>query len=103
MIERNYIKFICSESDKEQIKERSRSMGFNNLSSYLRSVALGREIISKTDVNSLVELKKIGVNLNQIARRLNTFSSDEYLQNVLMELDKQLANLERFKEIIRSK
>ena len=70
------IRARISVEEKKQIMELAKAEGVS-LSTYLRrSLLLGR-LISKTDVQTVFELKKIGNNLNQVARYVNTLPVDE--------------------------
>ena len=42
------------------------------LSYLIRNSTLAKQIISKCDVNTVLQLKKIGTNLNQISKWMNT-------------------------------
>ena len=50
----------------------------------LRISCDGRSM-SKTDVQMIYELRKIGANINQLAKHINTLPSDE---NILYSLDR---------------
>ena len=56
-----------------------------SLSSFIRESALKGRSISKTDVQMIYELRKIGANINQLAKHINTLPSDE---NILYSLDR---------------
>lgn len=67
-----------SAEDKEQIEEKARKTGLTT-SEYIRRCALGRKLPCYGDTSLLKEysmqLGKIGSNLNQIAKHLNSGGS----------------------------
>ena len=71
-------------AEKEQLLQRSKEEG-KSLSSFIRESALKGRSISKTDVQMIYELRKIGANINQLAKHINTLPSDE---NILYSLDR---------------
>ena len=66
--------FWVSEEEREQIQAKMDQVGTENLSAYLRKIAIDGYIL-KLDLPELREmislLRRSGNNLNQIARRLN--------------------------------
>lgn len=78
------IKIRLTEAEKEQLLQRSKEEG-KSLSSFIRESALKGRSISKTDVQMIYELRKIGSNINQLAKHINTLPSDE---NILYSLDR---------------
>jgi len=71
------IKFRVSEAERDLIDEKMRRLGTNNLAAYLRKMAIDGYVV-KVDYSDLkavcAEMQKIGVNINQIARRVNSTS-----------------------------
>ena len=71
------IKFRVTEAERELIFEKMRLLGTNNLAAYMRKIAIDGYVL-KTDFSDLkavaAEMQKIGVNINQIARRVNSTS-----------------------------
>jgi SepF-like predicted cell division protein (DUF552 family) len=68
------IKFRVTEAERDLIEEKMRLLGTNNLAAYLRKIAIDGYIIAAdtTDLKAIAaECQKIGVNFNQIARRVN--------------------------------
>ena len=53
-------------------------------STIINLYALKGRSMSKTDVQMIYELRKIGANINQLAKHINTLPSDE---NILYSLD----------------
>ena len=71
------IKFRVTEAERDLIFEKMRLLGTNNLAAYLRKIAIDGYVLS-VDYSDLkgvaAEMQKIGVNVNQIARRVNSTS-----------------------------
>lgn len=65
------IKIRLTEAEKEQLLQRSKEEG-KSLSSFIRESALKGRSMSKTDVQMIYELRKIGANINQLAKHINT-------------------------------
>lgn len=76
---RPHIKYFRVSS--EELAELHRRAGKMRLAPFVRACALGHPPIQIPQINqtALVELRKIGTNLNQIARRLNAESSTREL------------------------
>lgn len=68
------IKFRVTDREKIAIRDRMKVCGIGNMSRYLRTMAINGCII-KPDYSPIkqtnAELHKIGVNLNQIAKKVN--------------------------------
>ena len=68
------IKFRVTSREKDMIRERMEMCGIKNMARFLRLMAINGCIIN-TDYSELkvrnYELHKIGVNINQIAKRVN--------------------------------
>ncbi len=77
-----YFHFRVDDDEKELIYENMKLLGYNNLSCYLRRATKHPMIINinlselQESINKLSEAyinnKKIGINLNQIAKKINT-------------------------------
>ncbi|TYK32816.1 DUF6290 family protein [Bacteroides pyogenes] len=78
--------FRVSEEEKRILQKKAEIYNLS-LSSYVRKVSLETKILSKTDVKIAFELKKIGVNLNQIAKHLNSIPFEENIKNHLNEIE----------------
>jgi hypothetical protein len=82
----------------EQLKKRAAAFGYKSMSQYLidRGISEGLQIesVDKAKLERLLfELRKIGVNLNQIALQMNKGYqnySQKYLDRVFSELEKVL-------------
>ena len=68
------VKFRVTDLEREKIKERMGECGISNMALYLRSMAINGCIIKPdhSDIKRMnFELHKIGVNINQIAKKAN--------------------------------
>ena len=92
---RNYlIKFYVDGEEKKFIIKKMKSAGIKNLSAYLRKISIeGKiEIVDYSEIRKFVsEINKIGVNINQIVKRVNetksVFREDiKDIQNKLEEI-----------------
>ena len=63
---------------------------------YLRKSVLGERITSKADIQTVFELKKIGTNLNQLAKHVNSLPVDE---NIRLSLESIEMYIKEFKQI----
>ncbi len=98
---KNKLEFYVSEEEKAFIYAKMNAAKISNLSAYMRKIAID----GKIEIKDLLELKnmnynlhKIGVNINQIAKRINetnaVYQSDIQdvmnKQNEIWELQKQI-------------
>lgn len=72
-----------------------------SLSAFLRKSLLGEQIVSKTDVQTVFELKKIGVNINQLARHLNTLPVEEEIRNSLFSINNYIRELKQITDSLK--
>ena len=78
------IKFRVTEQERELIEQKMKQIPTNNLAAYMRKMAIdGRVIV--VDYSELravgAEIQKIGVNINQIAKRANA-TGNVYEQDI---------------------
>jgi hypothetical protein len=69
------LRFFVTEDERDMIFEKMATLKTDNLSAYLRKMAIDGYIIEvdHTELKTVIaEMQKIGVNVNQIARRVNT-------------------------------
>ena len=69
------IKFRVTETERELINKKMHSLGTNNLAAYMRKIAIDGYIlaIDYSDLKAVAaEMQEIGVNFNQIAKRVNS-------------------------------
>ena len=72
------IKFRVTEEERVLIEEKMKQIPTQNMAAYLRKMAIDGYIIQvdHTDIKAMTaEIQKIGVNVNQIARRVNATGS----------------------------
>lgn len=86
------IKARLTTDEKKRIMDLAKAEGVS-LSTYLRRSLLREKIVSKTDIQTVFELKKIGNNLNQLAKHVNTLPVNEniiesisFIKNYIDEL-----------------
>ena len=88
------VKFYVTEEERKLIEEKMKLVPTNNMAAYLRKIAIDGYIIQvdHTDIKTMTaEIQKIGVNVNQIARRVNAtgnaYKEDiEEIKGVLAEI-----------------
>lgn len=71
------IKFRVTEAERDMIYEKMRQYNTNNLAAYMRKITIDGYVIAvdNSDIKAVAaEMQKIGVNINQIARRVNVTS-----------------------------
>lgn len=88
------IRARLSEEEKEQVFRRAKAEGIT-LSMYLRNSVLGERIASKTDIQTVFELKKIGTNLNQLAKHVNSLPIDDNILKSLENINKYINELKQ--------
>jgi hypothetical protein len=69
------LRFFVTAAERDLIYEKMQLIDTDNLSAYLRKMAIDGYIIETdhADIKSVAaEMQRIGVNINQIARRVNT-------------------------------
>ena len=72
------IKFRVTEEERTLIEEKMKLVPTRNMEAYLRKMAIDGYIIQidHSDIKAMTaEIQKIGVNINQIARRVNSTGS----------------------------
>ena len=88
------IKFYVTEEERTLIEQKMKLVPTRNMESYLRKMAIDGYIIQidHSDIKAMTaEIQKIGVNINQIARRVNATGSVykediEEIKGVLAEI-----------------
>lgn len=71
------LRFRVTEDERDMILEKMRLLHTNNLAAYMRKIAIDGYILAvdNSDLKAIAaEMQKIGVNINQIARRVNSTS-----------------------------
>ena len=72
------IKFRVTEAERDLILEKMKLIPTRNMAAYLRKIAIDGYIlqVDHTDIKAMTaEIQKIGVNVNQIAKRVNSTGS----------------------------
>ena len=72
------IKFRVTEAERDLILEKMKLIPTDNMAAYLRKIAIDGYIIQvdHTDIKAMTaEIQKIGVNVNQIAKRANAVAA----------------------------
>lgn len=78
------VKFRVTEDERDLILEKMQLIPTDNMAAYLRKMAIDGYIIQidHTDIKAMTaEIQKIGVNINQIARRVNA-TGDTYQADI---------------------
>ena len=93
------VTFRLSDDELVALKKQISSSGCNQ-QEYLRKVALGKDITNTEGIKEILpEMKKQGVNLNQIAKRLNERGYVDYdhtLNNTLEEVSSTWQSLRQY-------
>jgi hypothetical protein len=98
------LRFFVTKAERDMILEKMRLLDTENLSAYLRKMAIDGYIIV-TDFTAAKEtaaqIQKVGVNVNQIARRVNTvgYATEQDLK----EVKEALAEIWRLQRLSLSK
>ena len=88
------IEFCVTEQERQLIQSKMAQLGTKNIGAYLRKMAIDGYIVN-TDTTPLKkqyeEMHKIGININQIAKKVNT-TGDLYPEEMqeLKEMVKEL-------------
>lgn len=91
------IKFRVTEKERALIEEKMKLIPTRNMAAYLRKMAIDGYVIQvdHSDIKAMTaEIQKIGVNINQIARRANATGSVyqediEEIKGVLKEIGRR--------------
>lgn len=87
------IELRISNEDKEKLKEKAAAAGYKSVSKYIRDCALGKKITARVDIDAVYNLRKIGNNLNQIARQINTEKKDETMLALKFDMEALIWNV----------
>ena len=91
MNKETYIQIRIDKTEKERILKKANYIGLT-LSEYLRQLCIYGDV-RNTPESVAIDLRKIGININQITRRLNGGSATK--DQVLIELQILLEELKR--------
>ena len=95
------IKFRVTEAERDLILEKMKLVPTQNMAAYLRKIAIDGYIIQidHADIKAMTaEIQKIGVNVNQIARRVN--ATGNAYQEDIEEIKGVLAEIWRLQRLI---
>lgn len=87
------IELRISNEDKEKLKEKAAAAGYKSVSKYIRDCALGKKITARVDIDAVYNLRKIGNNLNQIAKQINTEKKDETMFALKSDIEALIWNV----------
>ena len=87
------IELRISNEDKEKLKEKAAAAGYKSVSKYIRDCALGKKITARVDIDAVYNLRKVGNNLNQIAKQINTEKKDETLFALKSDIEALIWNV----------
>ena len=94
------IKFRVTEEERVLIEEKMKLVPTRNMEAYLRKMAIDGYIIQidHSDIKAMTaEIQKIGVNINQIARRVNATGST--YEHDIAEIKGALAEIWRLQRL----
>ena len=94
------VKFRVTEAERDLILEKMKLIPTKNMAAYLRKIAIDGYIVQvdHSDIKAMTaEIQKIGVNINQIARRVN--STGSVYQEDIDELKGALDEIWRFQRL----
>ena len=94
------IKFYVTEEEKNLIEEKMKLIPTRNMAAYLRKISIDGYIIQvdHADIKAMTaEIQKIGVNINQIAKRVNATGS--VYQEDIEEIKEVLAEIWRLQRL----
>ena len=94
------IKFYVTEEERALIEQKMKLVPTRNMAAYLRKIAIDGYIIQvdHTDIKAMTaEIQKIGVNVNQIAKRVN--STGSVYQEDIEEIKGVLAEIWRLQRL----
>ncbi len=88
-----------TEEERNELVIRANSVG-KSISSYVREVSLLGNLTTKTDIQTVYELKKIGANINQLVKYVNLLPVDENVRQSLDRMSEYLSDIDRIKKNI---
>ena len=94
------IKFRVTEEERALIEQKMKLVPTRNMEAYLRKMAIDGYIIQidYADIKAMTaEIQKIGVNINQIAKRVN--ATDSVYQEDIEEIKGVLAEIWRLQRL----
>ncbi|MDR0603550.1 MAG: MobC family plasmid mobilization relaxosome protein [Bacteroidales bacterium] len=90
------IELRLSSEEKAQFKRKAASLGFRSISKYIKLVILNqREIKPKVDVELALQIRKIGVNINQMVALCNHYKTDKVIKDIGLSLESEIQLLNK--------
>lgn len=71
--------------EKEKLSKMAQERG-KTIAQIIRELVLNDKLVTKTDVQTVIELKRIGNNINQIAKQINLIPYEDNIKLYLQEL-----------------
>lgn len=84
-----------TEREKEKVLSFAKDKGIT-LSSYVRKAILNPVFVSSTDLKAVIEINKIGNNINQLVHQANKFSYDENIRETISRVELLMEELNIF-------
>lgn len=100
--QKHRINFRLTEGQYLVIKLKARYVGFC-ISEYLREAALNKKLISHTDKAMLVQMRWVGVNLNNLTRSLQKLSRNDKIDTHLKEISEVETELRKLFDELNQK
>ena len=94
------VKFYVTEEERALIEQKMKLVPTRNMAAYLRKIAIDGYIIQvdHADIKAMTaEIQKIGININQIAKRVN--ATDSVYQEDMEEIKEVLAEIWRLQRL----
>ena len=102
------LRVYVSEKEYELVQKKMQKLNIERFSQYARKMLIDGFVINIKDIEKIIEFKfeinKIGVNINQIAKRANeTRDIDKEMINEVVKKQEELENLinKKFKELFK--
>jgi len=94
------LRFRVTEDERDLIYEKMRLLHTNNLAAYMRKIAIDGYVLAvdNSDIKAMTaEIQKIGVNINQIAKRVN--STTRIYEQDITEIKEALEEIWRLQRL----
>jgi len=94
------LRFRVTEDERDLIYKKMRLLHTNNLAAYMRKIAIDGYILAvdNSDIKAMTaEIQKIGVNINQIAKRVN--STTRIYEQDITEIKEALEEIWRLQRL----
>ena len=71
--------------EKEKLSKMAQERG-KTIAQIIRELVINDKLVTKTDIQTVIELKRIGNNTNQIAKQINLIPHEDNIKLYLQEL-----------------